>query len=233
MRTSVETWREGARSGHTHEPNEVTIQLDGLGRQLSELLPEPGVPEGSDGPVFVDESGRRSKTLRRLGWVLAALFVGYAVTLVIALLGGNSSAPSLPLSGQEEHQKAEEVRTPATSEKSPGVQVSPGTTGVVQTPSVTPQTGGHAAAVPGGTTGSGSSPATSTAVSASATVPPSAPDTATGSSTGTPAGTTTASATAADGPGKPSADAPATPPGHVTSPAATPDPPVHEQEGAS
>ncbi|MER7729054.1 hypothetical protein [Streptomyces sp. NPDC096323] len=213
----------------------MTIQLDGLGRQLSELLPEPGVPEGSDGPVFVDESGRRSKTLRRLGWVLAALFVGYAVTLVIALLGGNSSAPFLPLSGQEEHQKAEEVRTPAT-EESPGAQVSPGPTGVVQTPSVTPQTGGHAA-VPGGATGSGSSQAAPAedSASASASAPPSAPDTATGSSTGsgTPAGTTTASAPAADGTGKPSADPSQTPPGRVTPPAGTPDPPVHEQEGAS
>ncbi|MER6116691.1 hypothetical protein [Streptomyces sp. NPDC001743] len=231
----METWREGARSGHTHEPNEVTIQLDGLGRQLSELLPEPGVPEGSDGPVFVDESGRRSKTLRRLGWVLAALFVGYAVTLVIALLGGNSSAPFLPLSGQEGHQKAEEVQTPATPVASPDAQVSPGATGVVETPSVTPQTGGRHVAVPSGATGSGSSPATRTGATAPATVPPSAPDAAPGSSTGsgTPAGTTTPSAPAADGPGMPSADPSRTPPGHAASPTGTPDPPVHEQEGAS
>ena len=102
MRTPVETWREGAHAGHTHEPNEVTIQLDGIGRQLSELLPEPTAPDGSDGPVFVDESGRRGKTLRRLGWVLAAVFVCYAVTLGVALMGGNSSAPFLPLSGQEQ-----------------------------------------------------------------------------------------------------------------------------------
>ncbi|MEU2248830.1 hypothetical protein [Streptomyces sp. NPDC019224] len=98
----METWREGAHAGHTHEPNEVTIQLDGIGRQLSELLPEPTAPDGSDGPVFVDESGRRGKTLRRLGWVLAAVFVCYAVTLVVAVLGGNSSAPFLPLSNQEQ-----------------------------------------------------------------------------------------------------------------------------------
>ncbi|MET7342142.1 hypothetical protein [Streptomyces sp. col6] len=102
MRTTVETWREGAHAGHTHEPNEVTIQLDGIGRQLSELLPEPTAPDGSDGPVFVDESGRRGKTLRRLGWVLAAVFVCYAVTLVVAVMGGNSSAPFLPLTGQEQ-----------------------------------------------------------------------------------------------------------------------------------
>ncbi len=102
MRTPVETWREGAHAGHTHEPNEVTIQLDGIGRQLSELLPEPSAPDDSDGPVFVDESGRRGKTLRRLGWVLAAVFVCYATTLVVAVLGGNSTAPGLPLTGQEQ-----------------------------------------------------------------------------------------------------------------------------------
>ncbi|SED52712.1 hypothetical protein SAMN05216483_4011 [Streptomyces sp. 2131.1] len=106
MRTPVETWREGAHAGHTHEPNEVTIQLDGIGRQLSELLPEPTAPDGSDGPVFVDESGRRGKTLRRLGWVLAAVFVCYAVTLVVAVMGGNSSAPFLPLTGQEQQEPA-------------------------------------------------------------------------------------------------------------------------------
>ncbi|MGC4946557.1 hypothetical protein ACLQ2N_10225 [Streptomyces sp. DT224] len=98
----METWREGAHAGHTHEPNEVTIQLDGIGRQLSELLPEPSAPDDSDGPVFVDESGRRGKTLRRFGWLLAAVFVCYAVTLVVAVLGGNSSAPFLPLSNLEQ-----------------------------------------------------------------------------------------------------------------------------------
>ncbi|MFD5350159.1 hypothetical protein ACFWJY_42050, partial [Streptomyces anulatus] len=94
----MDNWREGQRTGHTHEPNDATIQLDGLGRQLAELPGEPAPPDGSDGPVFVDESGRRSKTYRRLGWVLASACVAYAVTLVLAVLGGNSSAPWLPLS---------------------------------------------------------------------------------------------------------------------------------------
>lgn len=123
MRTTVETWREGARAGHTHEPNEVTIQLDGIGRQLSELLPEPTAPEGSDGPVFVDESGRRGKTLRRFGWVLAAVCVCYAVTLVVAVLGGNSSAPFLPLSGQEQQQ---ETTAPAGDDGTAPVSPDPG-----------------------------------------------------------------------------------------------------------
>ncbi|MGW1293390.1 hypothetical protein [Streptomyces sp. NPDC002533] len=105
----MDNWREGTRTGHTHEPNDATIQLDGLGRQLAELPGEPAPPEGTDGPVFVDESGRRSKTFRRLGWVLATVCAGYAVTLVFAVLGGNSSAPWLPLSGPKEEAKAEQV----------------------------------------------------------------------------------------------------------------------------
>ncbi|MFD4127127.1 hypothetical protein ACFXKK_13845 [Streptomyces globisporus] len=105
----MDNWREGKRTGHTHEPNDATIQLDGLGRQLAELPGEPAPPDGSDGPVFVDESGRRSKTFRRLGWVLATVCAGYAVTLVFAVLGGNSSAPWLPLSGPKEKARAEQV----------------------------------------------------------------------------------------------------------------------------
>ncbi|WP_069173031.1 hypothetical protein [Streptomyces griseus] len=104
----MENWREDTRTGHTHEPHEVTIQLGALGRHLSELPADPRVPGLADGPVFVDESGRRSKTYRRLGWLLAGICAAYAVTLVVAVLGGNSSAPLLPLSGQEE-QKAGDV----------------------------------------------------------------------------------------------------------------------------
>ncbi|MER5278312.1 hypothetical protein ABT025_21520 [Streptomyces sp. NPDC002809] len=228
----METWREGARTGHTHEPNEVTIQLDGLGRQLSELIPEPSAPEGSDGPVFVDESGRRSKTLRRLGWVLAAICVGYAVTLVVALLGGNSSAPVLPLSGQEEQQKAEEVRTPATLGETPGALVSPGATQDIL-PSATRETEGSATGT-GGAVGAGNASATGTGSAASVRVEPSAQLTGAASSTGAgePAGETSASAPAA-GSGTPSTDPATVSPDPVTSPATTPDAPVQEREGAS
>jgi hypothetical protein len=124
VRTPVENWREGARTGHTHEPNDVTVQLDGLGRQLSELPVQPGP---SDGPVFVDESGRRSKTYRRAGWVLATICAVYAVTLVVSVLGGNSTAPWLPLSGQEE-KGSEEIE----------VRPAPGDDVVSESPSATP-----------------------------------------------------------------------------------------------
>lgn len=231
MRTTVETWREGARAGHTHEPNEVTIQLDGLGRQLSELLPEPSAPEGSDGPVFVDESGRRSKTLRRLGWVLAAIFVCYAVTLVVAVLGGNSSAPFLPLSGQEEHKKAEEVQTPQSPGASPDAQVSPGATA---DPSASASESGGSAAVPGSSTGTGSSATPGTGSTASAPVAPPKKDAGTAGTGGgsTPAGESTAPVPPVD-PGTPTVDPEPTPPETTPTPAESAEPPVQDQEGAN
>ncbi|WP_405390464.1 hypothetical protein OG596_23015 [Streptomyces sp. NBC_01102] len=123
----MENWREGTRTGHTHEPNDVTVRLDGLGRQLAELPVEPSPPDPSEGPVFVDESGRRGKTYRRLGWVLAAICAVYAVTLVVAVLGGNSTAPRLPLSGQEEKQAGDIEVGPAPTDADE-VSASPGAT---------------------------------------------------------------------------------------------------------
>ena len=155
MRTPVDNWREGTRTGHTHEPNDVTVQLDGLGRQLSELPVEPNLPDLSDGPVFVDESGRRSKTYRRLGWVLATICAVYAVTLVVALLGGNSTAPWLPLSGQEKQSEDIEVRPAPSGEV------------VSQSPEATP-TASTSASGAAATPSSGASASASAAPGASA-----------------------------------------------------------------
>jgi len=95
-----------------YEPIDMTIELDGVGRRLSGLgLPagegsvkesgpdrEPD-SESPDGPVFVDESGQRGKKFRRAGWVLTAVCACYAVTLVVLLVGGSSSAPWLQIPG--------------------------------------------------------------------------------------------------------------------------------------
>lgn len=54
----------------------------------------------ADEPVFVDGSGRRRRTLRRLGWVLGVACACYAVVLAVSLAGGNSTAPWLPITGQ-------------------------------------------------------------------------------------------------------------------------------------
>ncbi|MEU0299580.1 hypothetical protein ABZ252_08945 [Streptomyces sp. NPDC006175] len=216
----MENWREGTRTGHTHEPNDVTVQLDGLGRQLSELPVEPGPPAPSDGPVFVDESGRRSKTYRRVGWVLAGICAVYAVTLVVAVLGGNSSAPFLPLSRQEEkHAEEVEVR-PAPSDAT--VSGSPGAT-----PSASASASGTVAAPP------------SRGPDASGSARPGA--SASASAAGEPARTGTASAPAVPDdavPEQPAGDSspPATTePSVDDSPPASPDPsetPVQPQEGA-
>ncbi|MGP3636261.1 hypothetical protein ACTU45_23375 [Streptomyces sp. 24-1644] len=215
----MENWREGTRTGHTHEPNEVTLQLDGLGRQLSELAIEPGTPEGSDGPVFVDESGRRSKSLRRVGWLLAAICAGYAVTLVVALLGGSSHAPWLPLSGQ--HEKSAEVEVqpaptePVGPEPVPGTATPGATSPDPELPGSAPQSANGADSVPAG-------PAPATRVSLPA-VTPGADKGASGSSA----------------PAVPASDSPVPGSSSPVEPSISPDPPVEttvppvdEQEGA-
>jgi hypothetical protein len=226
----VETWREGARAGHTHEPNEVTIQLDGLGRQLSELLPEPGAPEGSDGPVFVDESGRRSKTLRRVGWILAAICVCYAVTLVVAVLGGNSSAPFLPLSGQEGHKKADEVQVPPAPGESAGALASPGAT-PSSSPSA-PVAGGSAAVQGTPAAGSSSESGAGTGSSASTSVVPPKEHTESGGG-GTAPSAETSAATPPAGPGTAPTDPETSPVDASTAPVEPSETPVQEQEGAN
>ncbi|MGW0332327.1 hypothetical protein ACWD0J_10730 [Streptomyces sp. NPDC003011] len=48
-----------------------------------------------EGPVFVDNSGRRSKLLRRIGLLVGVVCLGYAVVLGMAFMGiGISANPS-------------------------------------------------------------------------------------------------------------------------------------------
>ncbi|MFD0307537.1 hypothetical protein [Streptomyces sp. NPDC127119] len=48
-----------------------------------------------DGPVFVDNSGRRARLLRRIGTLLGVVCIGYAVVLGMAFMGwGPSLTPS-------------------------------------------------------------------------------------------------------------------------------------------
>ncbi|MGW0855155.1 hypothetical protein [Streptomyces sp. NPDC002690] len=197
----------------------MTIQLDGLGRQLSELKTEPGTPEASDGPVFVDESGRRSKNFRRAGWLVALGCAVFAAVLVLSLLGGSSAAPWLPLTSQEQKKNDEDkgVDTPAADPS--------GSAGVVDVTDPDAATG----ATPGaGATGAASPGATGSSVSASTGA--SASDPAASPSTSKPAGS---SATTGGGSSpKPSAsasvtksaDTPTTDPGEPTSPAETTNP---------
>lgn len=55
-----------------------------------------------DGPVFVDSSGRRARLLRRVGLLVGAGCLGYAVVLGMAFMGwGTSLTPSslIPFDG--------------------------------------------------------------------------------------------------------------------------------------
>lgn len=118
---------------------DVTVELDGLGRQLSELpgrtteatgIPAARAADSSDGPVFVDASGRRSKKLRRLGWVLAIASACYAVALVAALIGGSSSAPWLQIPGVSDKRDAQKVEIQPPPSDRPTVVATPGAGGV-------------------------------------------------------------------------------------------------------
>ncbi|MGW4600859.1 hypothetical protein ACWEOA_37145, partial [Streptomyces sp. NPDC004457] len=66
---------------------------------------------GSDGPVFVDESGRRSRRFRRFGVAVAVACAGYAAVIVATLLSGDSAAPWLPVPGQHEDKPAGKADT--------------------------------------------------------------------------------------------------------------------------
>ncbi|MFJ6614185.1 hypothetical protein ACIQPT_28325 [Streptomyces sp. NPDC091289] len=225
----MDNWREGKRTGHTHEPNDATIQLDGLGRQLAELPGEPAPPDGSDGPVFVDESGRRGKTFRRLGWVLATVCAAYAVTLVFAVLGGNSSAPWLPLSDPKEEAQAEQVEEVPVPGEAAGDPSD-------DTPEPGPSASGSAAADASGTPGGATPSATSVLVPAGSAGSPSAstsaaPPSTTGGGAGGGGGATKPAPTTstAKPPVDPTPSPEPEPSDPTTPPAENPDPPVQEE----
>ncbi|MFD5495060.1 hypothetical protein ACFYY3_07675 [Streptomyces sp. NPDC001812] len=121
-------------AGRTHDPHEVTIQLDAVQIGDGVLLGTPNrsgggaVHEPSDGPVFVDESGRRGRRYRRIGLAVGLACAAYAVVIVATLLSGNSDAPWVPVPDQEQGQPAEKVETsprPAEPDASPDTVTAP------------------------------------------------------------------------------------------------------------
>ncbi|MET9520806.1 hypothetical protein [Streptomyces coeruleorubidus] len=138
--------RAGTLAGHTHDPHEVTVQLDAvqLGDGFLRQVKEDTGASTADRPVFVDESGRRSRRLRRIGIAVALACGVYAVVIVATLLSGNSNAPWLPVPGQQEGQPAGQVDTPPQpTESAPAGD--PGATA----PGSAPTTGEATAPVPG------------------------------------------------------------------------------------
>ncbi|MET9405638.1 hypothetical protein ABZX90_07625 [Streptomyces sp. NPDC002935] len=156
------SWENPDDPAHTHDPHEVTVQLDGAGRQLEDWLVQqaqgaPATQEASDGPVFVDESGRRSRRFRRLGMLVAVACAVYAVVIVATLLSGNSNAPWLPVPGQDDQPAGQVDTSPLPSQS-----VNPSGTGDATAP-------GAAATASDGTTPSpGSTPTPGTSGKATA-----------------------------------------------------------------
>ncbi|MEV0119621.1 hypothetical protein AB0H77_41270 [Streptomyces sp. NPDC050844] len=103
-----------------------------MGRQLADFSAGSD-QDAPDGPVFVDETGRRSRRYRRIGVIVAIACAVYAVIIVGTLLSGNSSAPWLPVKPKDD-KPASQVDTPdrpadsADPSASPGVTPSPGAT---------------------------------------------------------------------------------------------------------
>ncbi|WP_171991043.1 hypothetical protein [Streptomyces sp. JHA26] len=113
----TEAPRTADETEHTHDPHEVTVQLDavqlgdGVIRRATSGPGKHAASEPSDGPVFVDESGRRSRRFRRIGIAVGGACAIYAVVIVSTLLSGNSNAPWLPVPGQEQGKPAGQVDT--------------------------------------------------------------------------------------------------------------------------
>ncbi|MEU1461015.1 hypothetical protein ABZ467_10075 [Streptomyces sp. NPDC005727] len=136
-------------SDPTHDPHEVTVQMDAVQLGDGRLTAAPGTAHGTgretaDGPVFVDESGRRSRTFRRLGMIVGLACAGYAVVIVATLFSGSSDAPWVPVPGQDANAPASQVDSPPL----PSVSADPA-----------PESGGPAASpVASPTAGSGTAP---------------------------------------------------------------------------
>ncbi|MDT0392573.1 hypothetical protein [Streptomyces dubilierae] len=145
---------------HTHDPHEVTVQLDAvqLGDGFVRHVKEgPGTAPVADRPVFVDESGRRSRRFRRIGMAVALACGVYAVVIVATLMSGNSNAPWLPVPGQKENPPAGQVDSPSLpAESAPasdtGATVPSGTPAAGETAM---PTSGPSALRPEATAGSG------------------------------------------------------------------------------
>ncbi|MBL3666713.1 hypothetical protein JL475_12065 [Streptomyces sp. M2CJ-2] len=184
----------------THDPHEVTIQLDAVQIGNGVLLGTPNRPGGgavhepSDGPVFVDESGRRVRRYRRIGLAVGLACAAYAVVIVATLLSGNSDAPWVPVPDQEQGQPAEKVETsprPAEPDASPDADTAPdpGTEPTVSGPAPVPSpdvglpAGGGAAAgdgtvepaAPSPTPSTGTTPKPGTGTDASPSAPVGSP----------------------------------------------------------
>ncbi|MFI5469247.1 hypothetical protein ACIA6D_03335 [Streptomyces cacaoi] len=182
----ADTFTDAAAIEPLHDADELTVQLAGIdpastagafgGRHESQGAPGT--------PVFVDESGRRSRRLRRLGVAVGVACSVYALVIVATLVSGNSSAPWLPLPGQDDDTPAGKVETssvPSVSESPSGsdsaapnagssdsVPTASSMGGATDVPGATASPGGlEASALPEASTGTTTVNPTATATAAS------------------------------------------------------------------
>lgn len=146
-------WEASGESAQSHDPHEVTVQLDSVCLQQDQRLRKAegetgGGPDSSDAPVFVDESGRRSRRFRRLGIAVGIACAVYAVVIVVTLLSGSSDAPWLPVPGQQDDKPAGQVEP--TSRPADSAQPSGTGTGIrAVVPGSTPTAGDGTTPSPG------------------------------------------------------------------------------------
>lgn len=208
-------WGElpGGTDGEARAADEVTVQLDPLQERSD------GADAASDVPVFVDESGRRSRTFRRIGILVGTACGAYAVVIVAALLTGNAGAPWLPLpvpgQGDDKPAAGKVDSTPAPDGSGTPRPGRPGF-GLPDGPGATASAQGAASGKPG----AGASPAASGSAAPSAGVSAVARPAASGSAR--PSAGPTASPSPAPKPSSPViAPTPSVPP-PASSPAASP-----------
>ncbi len=194
-----------------HDPHELTVQLAAVDVASLASSGSGGPLDHQDAtgtPVFVDESGRRSRRLRRLGAAVGVACAVYAVVIVATLVSGNSSAPWLPLPGEADDTPAGQI------EISPLPSVSASPTGSESAAPATDPTGpAPAASATGAAVGA---PVASTSPGGPATS--ALPQTSTGATPRSPAASATGSTPA--GPTSPAASPEASQP--VTGGTATP-----------
>ncbi|MFG2429580.1 hypothetical protein [Streptomyces sp. NPDC048590] len=100
-----ETGARPGGTGGTGEAHGRQVTVDGNSRAVADVSPAHETAAGragrnpapSNGPVFVDATGRRGRTWRRTGTITAICCACYATTLVATLVGGDSTAPFLRL----------------------------------------------------------------------------------------------------------------------------------------
>lgn len=206
----------GVTGEAANDPGEVTVQLDPLKQGRTD-----GPDGASDVPVFVDESGRRSRTFRRIGILVGTACGAYAVAIVATLLSGNAGAPWLPLpvpGMPDEAPAAGKVdSTPAPDSSKDPRYTGPGLP-VPGGPGATASVTGAAPGLPGASAAPGVPAGAAPSSGAAAAARPSA------SGSVRPGAGPTASASAGPGPSSPViAPTPSAPP-PASSPAASPSP---------